>query len=59
MPSGKLQSGENGAVDGDANEEGRAGRGVVVGGAVVVLQEAELDAGQRCAADSAAGSPRP
>ena len=43
MPSGALQSGENDAVGGDADEEERAGRGVVAGGAVVVLEEAELD----------------
>ena len=43
MPSGKLQSGENDAVGGDANEEERSGRGGVDGGAVVVLEEAELD----------------
>ena len=47
MPSGKLQSGENDAVDGDADEEERAGRGVVDGGAVVVLEEAELDGTRR------------
>ena len=34
---------ENDAVGGDADEEERSGRGVVDGGAVVVLQEAELD----------------
>ncbi len=58
MPSGKLQSGENGAVDGDADEEGRAGRGVVVGGAVVVLLVAGLDGGRLCAADGVGGSVR-
>ena len=55
MPSGALQSGENDAVGGDADEEERAGRGVVVDGTVVVLLVAELDAGRRCAADSVAG----
>ena len=34
---------ENDAVGGDADEEGRSGRGDVDDGAVVVLQEAELD----------------
>ena len=58
LPSVELQSGENGAVGGDADEEERSGRGDVDGGAVVVLQEAELDAGRRCAADSVAGSVR-
>ena len=43
MPSGKLQSGENDAVGGDADDGERAGRGGVDGGAVVVLEEAELD----------------
>ena len=47
IPSGALQSGENDAVDGDAYEEERAGRGVVDGGAVVVLEEAELDGTRR------------
>ena len=58
MPSGALQSGENDAVGGDADEEERAGRGVVVDGAVVVLLVAGLDVGRRCAADSVAGSVR-
>ena len=58
MPSGKLQSGENGAVGGDADEEGRAGRGVVVGGAVVVLLVADLGGGRLCAADGVGGSVR-
>ena len=39
----ELQARENDAVGGDANEEGRSGRGDVDDGAVVVLQEAELD----------------
>ena len=43
MPSVALQARENDAVGGDADEEERSGRGVVDGGAVVVLQEAELD----------------
>ena len=43
MPSGRLQAGKNDAVGGDADEEGRAGCGVVADGAVVVLEEAELD----------------
>ena len=38
-----LQARENDAVGGDADEEERSGRGGVDGGAVVVLQEAELD----------------
>ena len=58
MPSGKLQSGENDAVDGDVDEEGRAGRGVVVGGAVVVLLVADLGGGRLCAADGVGGSVR-
>ena len=53
MPSGVLQSGENDAVVGDADEEERAGRGVVADGAVVVLEEAELDGtSMMCAAKS-------
>ena len=43
MPSVELQARENDAVGGDADEEGRSGRGDVDDGAVVVLQEAELD----------------
>ena len=43
MPSVALQARENDAVGGDADEEERSGRGGVDGGAVVVLQEAELD----------------
>ena len=43
MPSVALQARENDAVGGDANDEGRSGRGDVDDGAVVVLQEAELD----------------
>ena len=51
MPSVALQARENDAVGGDADEEERSGRGGVDGGAVVVLQEAELDGGQLCALD--------
>ena len=58
MPSGALQSGENDAVGGDADEEERAGRGVVVDGAVVVLLVADLDGGQLCALDGVGGSVR-
>ena len=43
MPSVALQARENDAVGGDADEEERSGRGGVDGGAVAVLQEAELD----------------
>ena len=58
LPSVELQSGENGAVGGDADEEERSGRGDVDGGAVVVLQEADLDGGQLCALDGVGGSVR-
>ena len=58
MPSGALQARENDAVGGDADEEERSGRGGVDGGAVVVLQEAELDGGQLCALDGVGGSVR-
>ena len=53
-----LQARENDAVGGDADEEGRSGRGDVDDGAVVVLQEAELDGGQLCALDGVGGSVR-
>ena len=43
LPSVVLHARENDAVGGDADEEERSGRGGVDGGAVVVLQEAELD----------------
>ena len=43
MPSVALQARENDSVGGDAYEEERSGHGDVDGGAVVVLQEAELD----------------
>ena len=47
MPSVELQARENDAVGGDADEEERSGRGDVDGGAIVVLQEAELDGWRR------------
>ena len=43
MPSVALQSRENDAVGGDADGGEQSGRGDVDGGAVVVLEEAELD----------------
>ena len=49
---------ENGAVGGDADEGERSGCGGVDGGAVVVLQEADLDGGQLCALDGVGGSVR-
>ena len=58
MPSVALQARENDAVGGDTDEEEQSGRGGVDGGAVVVLQEAELDGGQRCALDGVGGSVR-
>ena len=58
LPSVVLQARENGAVGGDADEEERSGRGGVDGGAVVVLQEAELDGGRLCALDGVGGSVR-
>ena len=58
MPSGALQARENDAVSGDADEEKRSGRGGVDGGAVAVLQEAELDGEQLCALDGVGGSVR-
>ena len=58
MPSVALQARENDAVGGDADEEERSGRGGVDGGAVAVLQEAELDGEQLCALDGVGGSVR-
>ena len=58
MPSVALQARENDAVGGDADEEKRSGRGDVDGGAVAVLQEAELDGEQLCALDGVGGSVR-
>ena len=56
LPSVVLQVRENGAVGGDADEGERSGCGGVDGGAVVVLQEADLDGGQLCALDGVDGS---
>ena len=56
MPSVALQARENGAVGGDVDEGERSGRGGVDGGAVAVLQEAELDGEQLCALDGVGGS---
>ena len=58
MPSVALQARENGAVGGDVDEGERSGRGGVDGGAVAVLQEAELDGGRLCALDGVGGSVR-
>ena len=58
LPSVVLQVRENGAVGGDADEGERSGCGGVDGGAVAVLQDAELDGGQLCALDGVGGSVR-
>ena len=58
MPSVALQARENGAVGGDVDEGEQSGRGGVDGGAVAVLQEAELDGEQLCALDGVGGSVR-